>query len=133
MQVIKHPIIKVNKEMLWKYHEAIQEQIKPLSQWYELNNQIVLEIDGERQKIVRKYFRFMAGELMKDKKGEYILLQGMKMKDYDKEMEELMRGEVEIEDNGAIKWPVSIPLPEALKDDPKTDQPEATNELKIIE
>lgn len=114
MQIVKSGKVKVQKEILWKYHEQLQREFKPLNEWYKLNSDAIQDLDEERQKIIRKYFRFQAGELMKDKKGAYILLHGVKMKDYEKEMEELMIGEVELEDNGAVKWPTSIPLTEEI-------------------
>lgn len=112
MQIIKHPTVKVNKEIMWKYHEAIQEQIKPLNEWYKLNLDIVQEIDDERQKIVRKYYQFEKGQLKLNDQKQYVLIKGMKVEDYDKEMEALMTGEVELQDNGAIKWPTSFPAPQ---------------------
>lgn len=112
MQIIKHPTKKVHKEILWKIHEGLQKEFKPLNEWYKMNSDLIEDLDRQRQVIVRKYFRFMAGELMKDKKGTPILLHGMKQKDYDKEMEELMTGEVEIHDNGAIQWPQTFAAPD---------------------
>src|SRR5688572_20224599 len=116
MQIIKHPRIKVNKEILWKYHEAIQKEFNPFNEWYKLNGEIVEDLDRKRQEITDKYWqRKNDGTLRTDKNGKPVPIVGVDLKKWDAEMEALMTGEVEIEDNGAIKWPTTIPVPESMK------------------
>lgn len=105
----KHEVKKINKQSLWMVHESLQKEFAPINEWYKMNTDVIENLDYERQKIVRKYFQFKDGVLHVNQQQQYVLNKGMNMQDYDREMEALMTGEVDIKDNGAIKWPITVP------------------------
>ncbi len=89
--------MKINREILWRKHESIQAQFREFERWYEANQLVIMDLEEKRQEIVRKYFEFEDGKIKENAQKQYILLKGMDIKDYDKEMESLMSGFEDVE------------------------------------
>lgn len=89
--------MKINRELLWRKHEGIQAQFREWERWYDKNATTIMDLEEKRQEIVKKYFRFKEGDIDRNDQGQYILLPGMAVTDYDKEMERLMSGFEDVE------------------------------------
>lgn len=88
----KPETIKINREVLWKIHESIQHQLKPIKDFYEKNSELIEVLDEKRQEIIRRYYQFENGELKVNKQQQYVPIKGVNIQHYDQEMEALMSG-----------------------------------------
>lgn len=89
--------MKINREILWKRHELIQSQLKQFEKWYDSTSTVLMDLEEGRQEIVKKYFVFVDGAIKVNQQGQYVLLPGAKIANYDKEIGDLMAGFEDVE------------------------------------
>lgn len=88
--------MKVIREIIWRKHETIQNTQREWVKWYEDMEDLITELDGKRQDIVKKYFEFDGDDIRLNEQGAYIPKKGADLAKYDKEMAALMSVEEEI-------------------------------------